>query len=359
MGQLPPRTTEIVRITPTDEQLQLHEEHMQVVSSIVRKKYISEMDLLRLQKALLMCRMSANSTYLVTKSSPAYSSKLEKIGELIRAVAVEKDRKVVLFSEWTTMLNLIEPFLSEANLAYVRLDGTVPQKKRQDLVNKFQRDPDCRFFITTNAGATGLNLQAANTIINVDLPWNPAMLEQRIGRAHRMGQKRPVQVFILVTDGTIEEKLLSTLASKHEMALAALDSASDVNEVTMNSSMEELKRRLEVLIGAKPEAGLDVSEKDRLELEAKEKIARRDRMANAGGQLLASAFGFLAQLVPQNVNSEALQLTTDRLKAQLSECLEKDDQGQLRMTITLPDQAMLSTMAESLARLASFAGAPR
>ncbi len=359
MGQLPPRTTEIIRITPTDEQLELHDEHMQVVSTIVRKKFISEMDLLRLQKALLMCRMSANSTHLVTKSHPSYSSKLDKIGELIRAVAEEKDRKVVLFSEWTTMLNLIEPYLGESKLDFVRLDGSVPQKKRQDLVNKFQRDPDCRFFLTTNAGATGLNLQAANTIINVDLPWNPAMLEQRIGRAHRMGQKRPVQVFILVTDGTIEEKLLGTLAAKHEMAMAALDSDSEVNEVTMNSSMEELKRRLEVLIGAKPEAGLDVSEKDRIESEAKANTVRRDRMANAGGQLLASAFGFLAQLVPQPTDHEALQLTTDRLKSQLSECLEKDDQGQLRMTITLPDAAALSTMAESLARLVSFAGAPR
>ena len=61
-------------------------------------------------------------------------------------------------------------------------------------------------FITTNAGSTGLNLQAANTVINVDLPWNPAVLEQRIGRAHRMGQQRPVQVYVLVTEETIEEK---------------------------------------------------------------------------------------------------------------------------------------------------------
>jgi hypothetical protein len=171
-----------------------------------------------------------------------------------------------------------------------------------------------------------------------------------------MGQKRPVQVFILVTDGTIEEKLLGTLAAKHEMALAALDSASEVDEVTMNSGIEELKRRLEVLIGAKPEANLDVSEKDRLEAETKEKMARHNRMSTAGGQLLASAFGFLSQMVPPSTDTEALRKTTERLKAQLAECLEKDDQGQLRMTITLPDSAALSTMAESLARLVTFAG---
>ena len=85
----------------------------------------------------------------------------------------------------------------------------------------------CRFFITTNAGSTGLNLQAANTVINVDLPWNPAVLEQRIGRAHRMGQKQPVQVYVLVTEQTIEENLLTTLSAKKDLALAALDPESD------------------------------------------------------------------------------------------------------------------------------------
>src|SRR5204863_323404 len=81
-----------------------------------------------------------------------------------------------LFSEWTTMLTLIERQIKRFKLDYVRLDGSVPQKKRQQLVHQFQRDPGCRLFLTTNAGSTGLNLQAANTVINVDLPWNPAVL---------------------------------------------------------------------------------------------------------------------------------------------------------------------------------------
>ena len=76
-----------------------------------------------------------------------------------------------------------------------------------------------------------MNLQAANTVINVDLPWNPAVLEQRISRAHRMGQQQPVQVFVLVTEDTMEEKLLTTLSAKHELALAALDVDSEVDAV--------------------------------------------------------------------------------------------------------------------------------
>jgi superfamily II DNA/RNA helicase len=196
---LPARTVEIVRIPPTDEQKALHDAHMQTVASIVRKPYFTEMDLLRLRMALLMCRMAADSTFLVDKQRPAWSSKLERLAELLDGIAAEPDRKVVLFSEWTTMLDLIEHLLDKRKLAHVRLDGSVPQKKRQALVSRFQADEKTRFFLATNAGSTGLNLQAANTVINVDLPWNPAVLEQRIARAHRMGQTKHVHVFVLVT----------------------------------------------------------------------------------------------------------------------------------------------------------------
>ncbi len=102
MKDLPPRTTEIVRIPPTAEQLDIELAQMRVVSSIVAKKYISEMDLLRLQKALLIARTNANSTYLVDKRVPGWSSKLERLEELLDELAAEEARKIVLFSEWTT-----------------------------------------------------------------------------------------------------------------------------------------------------------------------------------------------------------------------------------------------------------------
>ena len=210
LDELPPRTTEVIRIAPTDEQLDMQKGHRNIIQTIINKKYLSEMDLLRLQKALLMCRMCADSTFLVDKQAPGYSSKIKALGGLLDQLDAEKDRKIVLFSEWTTMLTLIEPLLNARKMKYVRLDGSVPQKKRQELIHNFQNDPACMLFITTNAGATGLNLQAANTVINIDLPWNPAVLEQRISRAHRMGQNQPVQVFLLVTTDTLEENLLAT-----------------------------------------------------------------------------------------------------------------------------------------------------
>ncbi len=356
MQQLPPRTTEMVRIPPTDEQLDMHAAHMRIVSSIVRKKFISEMDLLRLQKALLMCRMAADGTCLVDKQFPGYSSKLEKLDELLGELAQEDGRKLLIFSEWTTMLDLIEALLEKHRLPFVRLDGQVPQKKRQSLVHEFQNNSACKAFIATNAGSTGLNLQAANTVINVDLPWNPAVLEQRIARAHRMGQKQPVQVFILVTEQTIEENLLATLSAKHELALAALDVESKVDSVDLKSGMEELKRRLEVLLGARSEAPIDESEKGRQEA-AVQQQAHRERIAVAGGQLLSSAFAFLGELIPGQPETEESRRMSELFQSQLNQCLEKDERGQFKLTVTLPDSAAVAHLANSLARL--VASAPR
>ena len=350
--ELPERTTEFVRIAPSDEQLEMHRCHMQIVATIVRKKFISEMDLLRLQKELLVCRMTANGTFLVDKQKPNYSTKLERLDELFESLFEEAGRKVVLFSEWTTMLDLIEPLLRKRKLDWVRLDGSVPQKKRQDLVHRFQTDSNCRLFLTTNAGSTGLNLQAANTVINVDLPWNPAVLEQRIARAHRMGQRRAVQVFVLVTEGTIEESLLATIAAKKELALAALDVESDVDAVDVASGMQELKGRLEVLLGARCEAPVDQSVRQQ-EADTTARLAEshRDRVAAASGELLGAAFKLLGELIEQTPTSPPpLELITS-LRNGLDACVDEDQAGKPRLTVTLPDRGALDQLARTLARL--------
>lgn len=351
LTQLPERTTEIVRIEPTDEQLAIHAANMKIVASIVRKSFISEMDLLRLRQSLLMCRMAANSTFLCEKREPSYSSKLERLEELLEQLFAEHGRKAVLFSEWTNMLGLIEKILQRRKLQYVRLDGSVPQKHRQQLVNEFQTKPDCQLFITTNAGSTGLNLQAANTVINVDLPWNPAVLEQRIARAHRMGQQRPVQVFLLVTEQTLEESLLGTLSAKHDLALAALDVDSDVDEVSLVSGAEQLRGRLEVLLGAKPQAAVDESQQAEVAATTGT-AAHRERVAAAGGELLGAVFTFLGELVSQDKAAAApAPDVVASLRQRLSDCVEPDGQGRQRLSITLPDRAALDNLAATLARL--------
>jgi SNF2 family DNA or RNA helicase len=355
--ELPPRTTEIVRIPPSDEQYVMHHAHMQVVGQITSKKFLTEMDLLRLQKELLMCRMSANSTFLVEKKQPAHSTKLAHLDDLLERLFEEQGRKVVLFSEWTTMLDLIEPLLGKRELPFVRLDGSVPQQKRQELVHRFQTDPDCGLFLTTNAGSTGLNLQAANTVINVDLPWNPAVLEQRIARAHRMGQQQPVQVFVLVTEGTIEENLLATIAAKKDLALAALDSESDVDQVDLVSGMQELKNRLEVLLGARPEAPRDETVQRTAAADADQfGEAHRERVAAAGGELLGAAFKFLGELVTRQPATAPPEELVASLHDGLRACVDENATGQPRLTVTLPDRASLDQLAQTLARLLAVGG---
>ena len=351
--QLPPRTTDIIRITPTQEQLDLHAGAMRTIQQIIRRPYLTEMDMLRLRKALLCCRMSADSTFLVNKEAPGYSTKLERLGELLPRLSADKGRKTILFSEWTTMLDLIEKtILKPGNINFVRLDGSVPQKKRQALVNTFQNNDDCCFFITTNAGATGLNLQAANTVVNVDLPWNPAILEQRIGRAHRMGQKRPVHVYVLVTENTIEEGMLKTLAAKKDLALAALDSESTVTQVNMQSGIEELKRRLEILLGNAPEKPVDESERQRVETEAAT-YERKARAEAAGGNLLAAAFSFMGTFLPEGKNGEPDPAVLENIRKGFEQCADKDKDGGLTLKFRMPDSSALDGFARAMASFMS------
>ncbi|MFW5830408.1 MAG: DEAD/DEAH box helicase, partial [Planctomycetota bacterium] len=347
LKQLPPRSTEVVRILPTAEQKELHDAQKRIIASIIGKAYISEMDMLRLQRALLQSRMAADSTYLCDHLEPGHSSKLERLRELLTDLAAEPERKIIIFSEWTTMLDLIEPLLAEAGLEHVRLDGSVPQKKRQGLVAQFQNNDNCHVFLTTNAGSTGLNLQAADTVINVDLPWNPAVLEQRIGRAHRMGQKRPVQVYLLVTEQTIEEGMLDTLASKADLALAALDPNSEVAEVTVQSSVEEMKRKMEILLGKAEAAAED--EEQRRQTEAA--LQRKRKLEQAGGKLLGSAFEFLAQALPTDNSSQQDSPLAQYLASSLRACTEQGEDGRLRLSVDLGDGAALEALAGSIASI--------
>ena len=108
------------------------------------------------------------------------------------------------------------------------------RSKRPALVERFRDDPNCRVFLSTDAGSTGLNLQHASTLVNMDLPWNPAILEQRIARIHRMGQTRPVRVINFVAKGTIEEGMLSVLAFKRSLSAGILDGGS--GEISLGGS---------------------------------------------------------------------------------------------------------------------------
>ena len=358
MQQLPPKTTEVIRITPTQEQLDINVANLRIAAQIAAKPYLTEMDLIRLQKALLLARMAADSTFLVDKKQPSFSSKLEYLSELLGRLFEEKDRKIILFSEWTTMLDCIEKILKPLKVDYVRLDGSVVQKKRQILVNKFQNDPDCRLFMTTNAGSTGLNLQSANTVINVDLPWNPAILDQRIGRAHRMGQLRPVHIYLLVTEETIEERMLSVLSNKKDLALAALDLSSDVTTVEMNSNIDDLKKKLELLLGEKSPAPIDMS---MLETVADEKQTRSgtdiQRASEASGKLLSAVFSFIQESIPVAASQEKRESPLAlALKESFKSISNVEADGKVRLNLTFDSQDAINNLGSAIAALLETTG---
>jgi hypothetical protein len=168
-------------------------------------------------------RMLCNSTFLFDKQTN-HSPKLEEFREIVRELAIEEGRKVVVFSEYERMTHLAGKELEKLGIGFVSLHGGVPSRNRGALMEKFRRDAGCRVFLSTDAGGVGLNLQAASAVVNLEPPWNPARLEQRIGRVHRLGQAHPVHVVQLLTRGTIEERVWETLKLKKSLFAGVFDS---------------------------------------------------------------------------------------------------------------------------------------
>jgi len=186
--------------------------------------------------------------------------KLRELREILSEEVAGNGHKVIIFSQWSTMLAFTEPLLEKLDVGWVKLTGDVPSAKRGALVERFFDDPQCKVFLSTDAGGVGLNLQAASMVINLDLPWNPAVLGQRIARAHRHGQKLPVNVINLIAQGTIEERMLDTLAAKRAVFDAALNEDSTVVDLSFKDAGQGVLQRLEVLLETetvKPELVLE------------------------------------------------------------------------------------------------------
>ena len=227
LSQLPPRVDNTFFVAMTDEQMVHHEENRQIVDRIVSRwrktGYLSDADQRRLTCCLQNMRMSCNSTYLLDKRTD-YGAKADELVTLLAELFERPEGKAVVFSQWLGTHQVIIRRLENRGWNHVLFHGGVPSERRSALVDRFREDPKCRVFLSTDAGGVGLNLQhAASTIINMDLPWNPAVLEQRIGRVHRLGQARSVQVVNFVAEGTIEERMLSLLAFKKSLFAGVLD----------------------------------------------------------------------------------------------------------------------------------------
>jgi SNF2 family DNA or RNA helicase len=230
LTQLPERTDQIFRVSMTKEQAGPYWEQHDILARLVakwkRQRWLSEIDLRRVTCCLQNMRMLCNSTFLFDKETNV-SPKLEEFREIVRELAVEEGRKVVVFSEYERMTWLAGEELGKLKIGFVSLHGGVPGRKRGALIERFRNHSDCRVFLSTDAGGVGLNLQAASAVINFEPPWNPARLEQRIGRVHRLGQTRPVQVIHLLTTGTIEERVWEILRLKKALFAGLFDAPTD------------------------------------------------------------------------------------------------------------------------------------
>jgi superfamily II DNA/RNA helicase len=133
------------------------------------------------------------------------------------------DEKVVIFSQWERLTRLVANILKEKNIGFEYLHGGIPGKNRGGLYANFANDKNCKVFLSTDAGGVGLNLQSAAYMINLDIPWNPAVLEQRIGRIYRLGQKKNVSIINLVSQDSIEQRILDVLKFKKGVAAGILD----------------------------------------------------------------------------------------------------------------------------------------
>jgi hypothetical protein len=166
--------------------------------------------------------MACDSTYLLDRQTD-HGVKADELATLLDEIFERPGTKAVVFSQWIRMHEVLARRLARRPWDHVLFHGGVESRRRGELVDRFRDDPRCRAFLSTDAGGVGLNLQHATVVVNVDLPWNPAVLEQRIGRVHRLGQTQPVQVVSFVAKGTIEEGMLSVLGFKRSLFAGVLD----------------------------------------------------------------------------------------------------------------------------------------
>lgn len=226
LAQLPARTDSTVFVEMTDAQRGPYLEQQTTLARLAQKKYLTEVDRRRILGCLTNMRMLCASTFLFDRATHV-SPKLEEFAELVQELRDEGGHKVVVFSQWETMLREAAAVLERLGLGYAMLWGGVPGKERKVLLDRFRDDPGCPVFLSTDVGGTGLNLQAADTVVNLEVPWNPGVLEQRISRVHRLGQHRPVRAINLVTRGSIEERVLRTAEWKRTLFDGVFEGTTD------------------------------------------------------------------------------------------------------------------------------------
>jgi SNF2 family DNA or RNA helicase len=240
-------------------QQEYHSSYVLALGKIVRKKFLTPFDLQRIQVLLANMRMVCDSTYLIDNETNE-SPKLQELQYMLmeKMDIANNEVKLIIFSEWVKVHKLIGDMLRKAGVGFVELSGKIPVKRRGDLIRKFEDDPSIKVFLSTEAGGAGLNLQVANTLINFELPWNPAKKNQRIGRIDRLGQKsKKLTIYNFITRRSIEEQIAAGLIVKQNLFEGVLDNASATDFVDFSrKGRSQFIEQIEQMV-----ATIDVSEK--------------------------------------------------------------------------------------------------
>jgi superfamily II DNA or RNA helicase len=221
--ELPPRTEAVLRVELDERERAVYD----AVRAASRADVVALMEagggVMKALEALLRLRQAASHSALVPGQTASGSSKIEVLLESLSTAAAD-GHKALVFSQWTSFLDLLEPHLASAGIAFCRLDGST--RDRAGVTGTFQSDDGPPvMLVSLKAGGSGLNLTAADHVFLCDLWWNPAVEDQAADRAHRIGQERPVTIYRLVTTDTVEERILALQTQKRGIIDAALGDA--------------------------------------------------------------------------------------------------------------------------------------
>lgn len=331
--QLPERMDKNFFVPMTPEQMNIHEENREIVARIAAKwrkyRFLTEADQRRMTIALQFMRMSCDNAYLVDQKLRS-GGKVDELMAVLGEIFEERDVKAVVFSQWERMTSLVSEALHRKSWGHVHLHGGVPGPKRKDLITAFRDDPSCRVFLSTDAGGVGLNLQAASAVINMDIPWNPAVLEQRIGRVHRLGQHRPVRVVNFIAQATIEHHMLSILKFKKALFAGVLDGGEDsifIGKSRLSKFMESIEELAKPSNGG-PDAGRDIVPKEALQSLSVEAAKKAGEGVSPYRDLCAAGASFFKALA---AGLERQPITVEKDAATGRPCLK----------VPLPDQEIM------------------
>ncbi len=224
-----------VELSPLQQEY--HASYTKGIASIIRKKFLTPYDLQKLQLLLTNMRMVCDSTYLIddeTNESP----KMNELKDILfnQLDICNVNRKIIIFSEWVKVHKLIGQMLRENKIGFAELNGKIPVKSRGELIKKFENNPECKIFLSTEAGGAGLNLQVADILINFELPWNPAKKNQRIGRIDRLGQQsNKLTIYNFISRNSIEQQIAAGLLVKQNLFEGVLDNNNTINYVDFST----------------------------------------------------------------------------------------------------------------------------